>query len=45
MKQIQTSLAERIREVREDRYGEYGTQFLADDFGMRKGMGQLSTGV
>ena len=30
MKQRQADLACRIREVREDLYGEYGAQFLAD---------------
>ena len=30
MKQRQVDLAQRVREVREDMYGEYGAQFLAD---------------
>jgi hypothetical protein len=30
VKQRQADLADRIREVREDLYGEYGAQFLAD---------------
>ena len=30
MKQRQADLADRVREVREDFYGEHGAQFLAD---------------
>lgn len=30
MKQRQAGLAHRVREIREDLYGEYGAQFLAD---------------
>jgi len=30
VKQRQVDLAQRVREVREDMYGEYGAQFLAD---------------
>jgi Bacteriophage CI repressor helix-turn-helix domain len=30
----QADLAQRVREVREDLYGEHGTQFLADALGL-----------
>jgi len=32
--ELETGLAERIREVREDYYGESGAQFLADALGI-----------
>ncbi len=34
MNEVQTGLSERIREVREDFYGEFGAQFLADALGI-----------
>lgn len=34
MTQQQVNLADRIREVREDLYGEYGAQFFADALGL-----------
>jgi hypothetical protein len=34
VKQRQAGLALRVREVREDLYGEYGAQFLADALGL-----------
>lgn len=34
MKQRQADLANRVREVREDFYGEHGAQFLADALGL-----------
>lgn len=37
MKQRQADLAMRLREVREDLYGEYGAQFLADALGLPLG--------
>src|SRR5262249_4873123 len=33
-RQTQVDLAERLREVREDLYGEHGGQFLADTLGI-----------
>ena len=45
MKQKQADLAHRVREVREDLYGEYGAQFLADALELPFGeLGQLRTG-
>ena len=34
MAQLSRDLARRLRKVREDLYGEYGAQFLADDLGV-----------
>lgn len=34
MQQLQADLAQRVREVREDLYGEHGAQFLADGIGL-----------
>ena len=34
MTQQQADLAHRVREIREDLYGEYGAQFLADALGL-----------
>ena len=34
MTQQQANLADRVREVREDLYGDYGAQFLADALGV-----------
>ncbi len=34
MNQLSRDLAGRLREVREDLYGEHGAQFLADDLGL-----------
>jgi hypothetical protein len=34
VKQRQAGLAQRVREVRDDLYGPYGAQFLADDLGL-----------
>jgi hypothetical protein len=35
-RQTQVDLAERLREVREDLYGEHGGQFLADAMGISR---------